>query len=227
MLEWVQQRPEWPTLPGRTFVQPNVLMPSVARSSSVMTTGAQRVPVHELVFFGRLEVLKGFHIFCDALDILFSSSRPLPLGVTFLGRPNFGTSSDSAVDAVARIRDRARQWSIEPIILTGAETAPAMRVRPNTLAFQKCRNPRRLRTFVTGQADWQLCHRSSRTAHMRCSSAWRWASPSSQAPSGARLNSSTRAIRNRFCSLQLRPKHLPMLWGKRLSWAPSLLDPYG
>ncbi|SPR01929.1 unnamed protein product (mitochondrion) [Plasmodiophora brassicae] len=118
MLEWVQQRPEWPTLPGRTFVQPNVLMPSVARSSSVASTGAQRVPVHELVFFGRLEVLKGFHIFCDALDILFSSSMPLPLGVTFLGRPNFGTSSDSTVDAVARIRDRARQWSIEPIILT-------------------------------------------------------------------------------------------------------------
>lgn len=76
---WMLER-QW-QFPERCYVQPYV-MPLAARQAA--PGGDVTRPIHELVFFGRLETRKGLVLFCDALDQL---GQEFPdLRVTFLGR---------------------------------------------------------------------------------------------------------------------------------------------
>ncbi len=72
---------------GRTFVQPNVVkpvdIPGELRAKRPKT--GTRVPISEIVFFGRLEHRKGLDIFCDAINSLIAKGVSLPM-VTFMGK---------------------------------------------------------------------------------------------------------------------------------------------
>lgn len=73
MLDWVVRERGW-TLPsgeGRVFVQPNVLSAEVLKAIPLVDHDRkQLIHANELVFFGRLEKLKGLVTFLDALDWL-------------------------------------------------------------------------------------------------------------------------------------------------------------
>jgi O-antigen biosynthesis protein len=60
--------------------------------------------ITELVFFGRLEKLKGLDVFCDAVDLLHAEAGDVRL--SFLGRPN----TIDGEDAVPYLERRARRW---------------------------------------------------------------------------------------------------------------------
>jgi glycosyltransferase involved in cell wall biosynthesis len=94
-------------LPEQTFVQPYPLF----RDLSV-EVDASRVPVNELVFFGRLEVRKGLWVFCEALDQLVD--RISGLGVTFLGK----LTDTSGLSSGLQIINRSSSWPCRVKLLT-------------------------------------------------------------------------------------------------------------
>jgi glycosyltransferase involved in cell wall biosynthesis/GT2 family glycosyltransferase len=100
LLQWLD-RWGW-TTPDRTYVQPYV-------SELLSRTHAfgDRVPVSEVVFFGRLESRKGLELFCDAVDRLTADTRALDYRITFLGKP--GRAGDS--DSLNYIRERGATWT--------------------------------------------------------------------------------------------------------------------
>jgi glycosyltransferase involved in cell wall biosynthesis len=101
-------------------------------SSSMPSSDADRriVKATELVFFARLEILKGIYVFCDALDLLVGAvnAKTLPpFNVTFLGNPNL-----PGVDAVKWLSDRHRSshWPWETNIITD-------RLQPAAVAYMR------------------------------------------------------------------------------------------
>eukprot|EP00466_Bigelowiella_natans_P018501 jgi/Bigna1/80980/fgenesh1_pg.76_\ len=132
MLEWVQGR-GW-VLPTRTFVQQNILgesllsaaepSPPSSKHNQNNKNGATEYEnirvssssIREIVFFGRLEVLKGLRVFCSALDILSKKeSTSLLAGIeriSFLGHKNLGS-----VDAESYVKKRAEdgKWGVDNI----------------------------------------------------------------------------------------------------------------
>ena len=120
MLRWVQGR-GW-ELPERTYFAPNLLGSETikaARNPNHLIARASKRPmrVNELVFFGRLERLKGLFVFLDALDALFYSenlkNRAKPIGslsrVTFLGHENLHNSN---VSRLIRLRAKRGGWPL-------------------------------------------------------------------------------------------------------------------
>jgi glycosyltransferase involved in cell wall biosynthesis len=113
LLRWMMsqgyQLPE-----GRTFVQPNVVKPvDVPRELHDMRPEwGSRVPVSEIVFFGRLEERKGLDIFCDAVSRLVSKGVDLP-PITFMGKygARIATRSDLTVEQY--IREMTKNWPME------------------------------------------------------------------------------------------------------------------
>jgi len=88
------------------------------------------VTVQEVVFFARLEVLKGIHEFCGALDVLAQLVRRSQLrlfNVTFLGNANMGQ-----IDAVKFLKDRAaaQKWPFHLEIYTD-------RIQPEAIAYMR------------------------------------------------------------------------------------------
>lgn len=113
-------------LPGRVFVQPNILvMPEFGQA-------AARAPVDEAVFFGRLEYRKGLDQFCNAIDILARADR-LPAKITFLGKPGWQGDEHSLL-YIAR---RARKWGRQPQLILFADHDEAMTylAQPGRLAI--------------------------------------------------------------------------------------------
>ena len=117
--------------PGRCFVQPNVTdldwLPPAARSRRdelARIDRQPRLPVDELVFFGRLEERKGLLTFLAALRFMIARGLALPRKVTFLGKPSavigeYGTVLDLIETATA-------DWPIEVATLTDVQQPQAI-----------------------------------------------------------------------------------------------------
>lgn len=106
--------------PGRCFVQPNVA--TFAKLEPLMNSRAlprgQRMPVDEVVFFGRLEARKGLFIFCQAIRRLIRKGAPLPRRITFMGKPGGRMPSHPDHETPDYIREVSRDWPIEVQILS-------------------------------------------------------------------------------------------------------------
>jgi glycosyltransferase involved in cell wall biosynthesis len=89
-------------VPAARFVRQNIL----GRECVAGVTGAEPRRITELVFFGRLEKLKGLDIFCDALDRWDAGKGDVRL--TFLGRRN----TIAGEDAASYIERRAERWHL-------------------------------------------------------------------------------------------------------------------
>lgn len=101
LVSWM--RAEGWTLPERVHVQPN-LLPDYARRAAPAENGRG---IGEVVFFGRLEDVKGLPEFCDALDRLSDAGSTPDLKVTFLGKDGRVDGASGAA-CVAR---RAVHWT--------------------------------------------------------------------------------------------------------------------
>lgn len=86
------------TLPIHTYRQPYAFPISIKKQAR------GRIPVKELVFFGRLETRKGLWLFCEALDRMGDALRGYK--VTFMGRPTDVSGFRSPVF----ILSRAEKW---------------------------------------------------------------------------------------------------------------------
>ncbi len=112
---------------GRTHVQPNVLRLTELEgiSTDAANLPGSRVPVHELVFFGRLESRKGLHVFCDAVSRLVRSGI-VPKKISFVGKEG-GPMPDSGLRGRSYIEDRAKAWSCPIEIHDGWQYDQAIR----------------------------------------------------------------------------------------------------
>lgn len=84
MLDFMRER-DW-RIPENAFVSPNLLPDGFDTDlAAETTTPGSRVPVDELVFFGRLEARKGVELFCEAVSRALKSGVPIRR-ITFLGK---------------------------------------------------------------------------------------------------------------------------------------------
>ena len=128
LLEWM--RDAGYALPGRAFVWPNPFpAPESTPSGEAARAARNGARLEEVVFFGRLEPLKGLVLFADAIDRLVQQGRA-PARVTFLGKPS------RIIDGPRFIRDRAREWPVTFQTITDfdAHQAIAYLSRPGRLA---------------------------------------------------------------------------------------------
>ncbi len=104
LLRWMQEN-GW-ELPARTYVAPYVLPQGLL--SEVPAPHPRRNDIHEIVFFGRLEIRKGLKLFCDAVDQLSGDRANYKFEVTFLGKETqlYGRSS------IGYISDRSKAWKV-------------------------------------------------------------------------------------------------------------------
>lgn len=86
-------------LPKQSFHQPYPIF-----WKAVELDRSRRIPIKELVFFGRLETRKGLWLFCEALDRL--GARASSIEVSFLGKP----TSHSGVSSALQIVNRSSRW---------------------------------------------------------------------------------------------------------------------
>ena len=128
LLDWM--RDAGYALPERAFVWPNPF-PAPASTPAAEAERAARdgARLEEVVFFGRLEPLKGLVLFADAVDRLVRQGRA-PARVTFLGKPS------RLIDGPRFIRDRTRDWPVAVDTITDfdAHQAIAYLSRPGRLA---------------------------------------------------------------------------------------------
>ena len=105
---------------SRTFVQPNVAtfesLQDLMSQRSLMP-GA-RIPIDEIVFFGRLEARKGLFIFCQAIKRLIRQGIPLPPRISFMGKPGAKLTARPTQTVIEYIEDETRDWPTEVQILT-------------------------------------------------------------------------------------------------------------
>jgi O-antigen biosynthesis protein len=104
LLRWMQEN-GW-ELPERTYVAPYILPQGLL--SEAPAPSARRSDIHEIVFFGRLEIRKGLKLFCDAIDELCADRASHKFEVTFLGKETelYGRSS------IGYISDRSKAWNV-------------------------------------------------------------------------------------------------------------------
>lgn len=105
---------------GRTFVQPNVAI--YDRLSGLMNRRAaklgSRLPVDEIVFFGRLEARKGVVVFVQAIKRLLRQGKPLPERISFMGKPGDRLHARMNQDIVEYIRSETAGWPTTVDILS-------------------------------------------------------------------------------------------------------------
>lgn len=111
----------------RTFVQPNIIDFSslVIDDKRGEREPGQRLDVDHWVFFGRLEMRKGLHLFCDALDHLASLGRT-PRKVSFLGKCGQGFPGEPLAMADSYINERAARWPFEVVLVTDRQQNEAI-----------------------------------------------------------------------------------------------------
>jgi glycosyltransferase involved in cell wall biosynthesis len=135
MLKWVQSD-GW-TLPKNTYVQQNILSNAVfQRMPEESSISHDKKTVTEFVFFGRLEVLKGFYQFLDALDILstlVSKNELRPFEVTFMGSANLGKGNNP--NEILQKRANSSNWKFTPKVLTNM-------LQPEAVAYLQSGNGR-------------------------------------------------------------------------------------
>jgi glycosyltransferase involved in cell wall biosynthesis len=114
---------------GRSFVQPNVA--TFDKLEPLMDSRAQprgeRMPIDEIVFFGRLEARKGLFIFCQAIRRLIRKGVTLPGRITFMGKPGGRMPSHPDYDPIDYIREVSRSWPVEIEILTDFQQYDAVK----------------------------------------------------------------------------------------------------
>lgn len=112
---------------GRTFMQPNVAVPAEIDPMLLRNRpqAGTRVPINEIVFFGRLEGRKGLDIFCDAIRDLINEGASVPK-ITFLGK--FGTPIATHPELTVReyIESEASSWGVEWQIIDTYAQAQAL-----------------------------------------------------------------------------------------------------
>jgi glycosyltransferase involved in cell wall biosynthesis len=102
-------------LPAQTFQQPYPLLRDFPKSGS-----SRRLPIDELVFFGRLEVRKGLWLFCESLDRL--AERFPRTEVTFLGK----VTENSGISSALQIVNRSANWPFRVRLLTDFDQEQAL-----------------------------------------------------------------------------------------------------
>lgn len=114
---------------GRCFVQPNVA--TFDKLEPLMESRAlprgQRMPVDEIVFFGRLEARKGLFIFVQAIRRLIRKGVKLPPRITFMGKPGGRMPSHPDFEADEFIRDVSKSWPVEVQILSDFQQYDAVK----------------------------------------------------------------------------------------------------
>jgi len=101
-------------LPEKTFNQPYLLSAKPPKSAS------DRIPIDEIVFFGRLEARKGLWLFCEALDRIADKLRGKI--VTFLGPATYAYG----ISLATQIVERSAQWPFQIRLLTRLDTSQAL-----------------------------------------------------------------------------------------------------
>lgn len=111
-------------LPENAFVHPYPLLRRAAPPAK------ERVPVDELVFFGRLEARKGLWLFCEALERMAEQLRGKT--VTFMGR----IPDTAGVSVGSLLVARAAKWPFAARFATWFSTQEALQYlqRPGKLA---------------------------------------------------------------------------------------------
>ncbi len=104
-------------LPARSYVQPHILP-----DEFIEEAGPETVKIKELVFFGRLQKLKGLVLFCDALDIIAKNGKVAPVPVTFLGKQ----ATLEGITSKEYILERARQWPFAVRIISDLDRDGAL-----------------------------------------------------------------------------------------------------
>jgi glycosyltransferase involved in cell wall biosynthesis len=107
-------------LPEQSFYQPLPLELSDMTSMRAAPAKAEKVPINEIVFFGRLEARKGLWIFCEALDRVADKLKGKT--VTFMGPVTFAYGLSSAMQIV----ERSARWPFQIRLLTGLDTDQAL-----------------------------------------------------------------------------------------------------
>ncbi|GHA48459.1 hypothetical protein GCM10008927_11920 [Amylibacter ulvae] len=112
-----------------TFVQPNII--SIEHLKKIIgdrnVSPGTRVPVDEIVFFGRLEARKGLAVFCDAISNLVQQGVKLPPKISFMGKPGARIQSRPDVDVLDFIKEISQDWPCEIELLTDFQQEPALR----------------------------------------------------------------------------------------------------
>jgi glycosyltransferase involved in cell wall biosynthesis/GT2 family glycosyltransferase len=111
----------------RTYVHPNVAVfaeidPALMRDRPKPGT---RVPVKEIVFFGRLEGRKGLDVFCDAIHKLKLEGVKLPK-ITFLGKAGARIATYPEMSIPEYIESQASSWDVEWQIIDDYRQAEAL-----------------------------------------------------------------------------------------------------
>lgn len=117
LLGWMQKN-GW-ELPERTYVAPYIRPYGDLFENPAPLTKRE---IHEIVFFGRLEIRKGLKVLCDAIDELCVDSATPRFEVTFLGKETamYGRSS------IGYISDRSKKWPINWRIVANKYQAGAI-----------------------------------------------------------------------------------------------------
>jgi glycosyltransferase involved in cell wall biosynthesis len=118
------------TMPKRSHSQPNVIVPPKSEVLDELRTrrrgmAGQRIPVDELVFFGRLEYRKGLDVFCDAIDRLLADGVALPK-ITLMGKYGEPIPSWPEYPTQEYLKVRTRAWPVEVKLLTNHNTEQAV-----------------------------------------------------------------------------------------------------
>jgi glycosyltransferase involved in cell wall biosynthesis len=113
---------------GRTFVQPNVvdfshLTPLVARRS--LAPGS-RLPIEEIVFFGRLEARKGVLVFLQTIRRMIRLGMKLPPRIAFMGKPGQPLGVRPGQTVLEAIAEETRDWPLEVVVHTGFQQFEAI-----------------------------------------------------------------------------------------------------
>ena len=108
MVHWCQSQ-GW-TFPRDTYVQPYVVPPG---TGLVKPGHAVQTAITEIVFFGRLDIRKGLHLFCDAIHQSHLRNRP-DVTVVFLGR----SADINGLNSAEVVRRRSKKWQCPVKLIT-------------------------------------------------------------------------------------------------------------
>src|SRR6185312_1978487 len=104
----------------RAFVQPNFVNfdPLAPLMQKRALAPGSRMPVDELVFFGRLEARKGLVVFCQAIRRLIRQGGKLPPVITFMGKAGNNLTARPDETVLDYIEGETNDWPVKVEILT-------------------------------------------------------------------------------------------------------------
>ncbi|MEM0914772.1 MAG: glycosyltransferase family 4 protein [Planctomycetota bacterium] len=117
-------------MPPRSHSQPNVIVPPKSEELDALREkrrgmAGTRMPIDELVFFGRLEYRKGLDVFCDAIDRLVAEGIELPK-IALMGKYGEPIPSWPEYPTQEYLKVRTKAWPVEVTLLTNYNTEQAV-----------------------------------------------------------------------------------------------------